>query len=89
MKLVQSMCGSSRRPCSSRLLAPLRTSNSNEVLSERLAEPIESRHVLRETAVFFPPAACPLRLLCHILKAIVLFPHLGRIKSERISLIFR
>jgi V-type H+-transporting ATPase subunit a len=37
----------------------LEMNSAYEVLSGRLAELIEARHVLRETAVFFQPRECP------------------------------
>lgn len=62
-----------------------------EGLSERLAELIEARHVLRETSVFFrrvrvPYGCCNLK---HNNPISVPFPHLGRIESERDPLLFR
>ena len=56
----------------------LEMNSAYETLSGRLAELIEARHVLRETAVFFRRV----RVLCRCcLKPVVLFPHSGRIKS--------
>jgi V-type H+-transporting ATPase subunit a len=58
-----------------------------EVLSERLAELIEARHVLLETAVFFRRV----RVLCscYTLKHNSHIPRLGRVESERDPLVFR
>jgi V-type H+-transporting ATPase subunit a len=58
-----------------------------EVLSERLAELIEARHVLLETAVFFRRV----RVLysCYTLKHNSPISCLGRVESERDPLVFR
>ena len=66
----------------------LEMNSAYELLSDRLAELIEARHVLRETAVFFRRV----RVLCRCLmysQSNAVFPHLGGINPERNPLIFR
>jgi V-type H+-transporting ATPase subunit a len=67
----------------------LEMNSAYELLSERLAELIEARHVLRETAVFFRRVRTSVRLL-FILSSngSPYSPILGRIESGRDSLIF-
>jgi V-type H+-transporting ATPase subunit a len=65
----------------------LEMNSAYELLSERLAELIEARHVLRETAVFFRRvgASCGYHISSSI--RALLPPLSGRIESERDSLV--